>query len=143
MEFSPKKTIGFVLALGFVVQITCASLTSLLGVCPVGTASIGIKSSSSGDDLPPCHKSSQAEEKSSSSDSSGTDCCQKGMTASFEAAAHRISLEKIKSQFIHLFSVLPIRIASQIILEQGRIRADGIRFFSATRSPSLLQVFLI
>lgn len=143
MEFSPKKTVGFALALGFAVQVTCASLTILFGVCPVGTVPASIESSSLEDRLPPCHKSTSTEEKSSSSDSSGTDCCQKGMTVSFETPNHRISPEKIKFHFVYLFSMPQIRLASQMISGQGQIHSLGIGFFSSTHSPSILQVFLI
>ncbi|EQA37807.1 hypothetical protein LEP1GSC047_3820 [Leptospira inadai serovar Lyme str. 10] len=143
MGFSPRKTIGFVLAIGFALQVTCASLASLLGVCPVGTVPTGIASSSLEDELPPCHKSSQTEDESSSSDTSGSDCCQKELTVSFETPTHRISSEKIKFQFVHLFSVFPIRFAFQSVSNQRQIHADGIPFFSAIHSPSVLQVFLI
>ncbi|TGK18951.1 hypothetical protein EHO61_08560 [Leptospira fluminis] len=137
---SSKKVAG-ILLLGFLLQVSCASLASLFGICPIDNPQNRFQTVAQSEaDVPPCHADRSSQRESSESESG--DCCQKDFTASSEDSILRVSLDKLKMEIVSIPFFLPL----QTKLETPsfrRVLADRNGSFSKIRTYSFLQVFLI
>ncbi|TGJ99140.1 hypothetical protein EHO59_14775 [Leptospira semungkisensis] len=141
MDSRSKKTIGFVLALGFAMQVACSSIASLIGSCPVSMgASVSVKT----EKLPPCHKSSEKSESENSSDPQ-KNCCGKDAPVSVTAndSWQSVDGQKLKIEKIVLHWFFP-QSKVYLSLREGFLpSSQKIRNISRPQTLSLLQTFLI
>ncbi|TGK08729.1 hypothetical protein EHO60_14195 [Leptospira fletcheri] len=137
---SSKKVAG-ILLLGFALQVSCASLASLFGICPIDSSQKRFQTVAQSEaGVPLCHTDRSSQKEPSESESG--DCCQKDFTASSEDSVFRVSLDKLKMEIISLPFSLPV----QAKLENPSfhsIAANQSGSFSKIRIYNFLQVFLI
>ncbi|TGK04225.1 hypothetical protein EHQ53_03490 [Leptospira langatensis] len=141
MDSHSKKTIGFVLALGFALQVACSSIASLTGSCPVTMESaISVQT----EKLPPCHKTSEKSDEKNSSDPQ-KDCCGKDapVSVSVNDSWQSVDAQKLKIEKIVLHSFLPQTSVSLSFRESVVPKSRQIRNISRPQALSLLQTFLI
>lgn len=139
MSLGSKKTIGSILAIGFLLQIACVSVYNLTGNCPVSMSYLEKQKETS--KVPPCHKSENSAQKNNSS---SNECCPKENGIASLDLSKLLDWEKLGLHKVLIFLFTSELNSPQIVLENV-ILDDSYIPISSSQSSSLstLQVFLI
>ncbi|TGL59452.1 hypothetical protein [Leptospira sarikeiensis] len=139
MGSGSKKTIGAVLAFGFILQILCVSVYSLTGNCPVKMSYS--ENQEKKENLPPCHKTQNS---SKEKESSSNECCPKDKSVASVDLTKILDWERILLQKVFL-SLLITEFSSPEIVSENVILNSSYIILPSDQSFSLstLQVFLI
>lgn len=140
MSLGSKKAIGYVLAIGFLLQIVCVSVYSLTGNCPVSMSYLQKQKETS--QTPPCHRSEKSQQNN---ESSSNECCPKENSVASLDLSKLLDWEKLGLHKILIFLFISELNSPQIVLENVNLDDSYIPILSSSHTLSLstLQVFLI
>lgn len=137
MQSASKKAIGYLLAIGFILQVACVSIYNLTGNCLVSMSYLEKETSQ----VPPCHKTEKPEQKS---ESSSNECCPKENSAVSLDLSKLLDWEKLGLNKVLIFLFISELNSPRIVLENVILDDSYIPIPSShSLNLSTLQVFLI